>query len=213
MLTLSVVHQFYHEDQMRDILKEKYVPTYYMNGLLDQFLNLRQNISTVTEYMSRFEALMLWCEVDEDQSLLESIFINSLREYIKREAKVYPLFSLDVAYQKVLDYEKYLRITPRYIPFNLDTLSSLPITFLRSHPSIQPINTALPSRSTPNASSTSLAKTTTPASSSACPFTSQIECQHCHAKGYIASRCHNMPWGWFFLDENYLLWWDVHSQW
>ena len=30
MLTLGVVHQFLFWDQMRDVLKEKYVPSYYV---------------------------------------------------------------------------------------------------------------------------------------------------------------------------------------
>ena len=52
---------------MRILLKEKYVLPYYMDDLLDQFLDLRQNTSTVTEYKSQFEALMLQCEIDEEK--------------------------------------------------------------------------------------------------------------------------------------------------
>ena len=62
MLNLGVVHLW---DQMRKILKKKYVPA-YMDDLLDQFLNLKKNTSMITEYMSQFETLMLQCEVDED---------------------------------------------------------------------------------------------------------------------------------------------------
>jgi len=89
---------------MRDILKEKYVPAYYMDNLLDQFFNLRKNTSIVTEYISQFEVLMLRCEVDEEQRLLVSKFVNGLRAYIKQEVKVHTLYSLSVAYKKALDY-------------------------------------------------------------------------------------------------------------
>jgi len=77
-------------DQTRDILKEKYVPAYYMNNLLNQFLNLKQNTSTNTEYMSPFEALMLRCEVDEEHRFIVSRFVNGLRADIKCEVKVHP---------------------------------------------------------------------------------------------------------------------------
>ena len=50
-------------DEMRDILKNKYVPNHCMNDLLDQFLNVRQYSSTVAEYSSQFE---LRYEVDEE---------------------------------------------------------------------------------------------------------------------------------------------------
>ena len=55
---------------MRDILKEKYVSAYYVADLLDQFLNLRQNTSTFTEYMSQFEILMLRYEADKIKDFL-----------------------------------------------------------------------------------------------------------------------------------------------
>ena len=54
-------------DQIRDILKKKYIPAYYMDDLLAQFLNLT---STVIVYMSQFEVLQLRCEIDEEQRLL-----------------------------------------------------------------------------------------------------------------------------------------------
>ena len=70
---------------MRDIRKKKYVSIYYNDDLLDQFLNLRQNTSIVTDYMSQYEALMLRCEVDKEQRLLVLKFVNGLRAYIKRK--------------------------------------------------------------------------------------------------------------------------------
>jgi len=59
-----------------------------------------------------------------------SRFFNGLRADTKREVKVHPLYSVDVAYQKTLDYKKYLRVIPKRVPFNLDTHPSRPNTFL-----------------------------------------------------------------------------------
>ena len=106
-----------------------------MDDLLDQFLNLRKNTSTVTDYMSQFEALMLRYEIDEEQRLLVYGFVNDLRADIKREVKVHPLYSLDAAYQKVLDYEKYLRVILACVSFNPDIRPSRSSIFLRSHSS------------------------------------------------------------------------------
>ena len=118
-----------------------------------------------------------------------SSLVNRLRANIKHKVKIHPLYSLDVAYKKALDYEKFLPVVPRRAPFNLDTRLSLPNTFSRSHPSTQLVDTTSPSSSSPSISSTSLAKTTTPASSSVHTFTSQIECHYYHAKSHIASCC------------------------
>ena len=74
-------------DQKRDILKEKYVPAYYIDDLLDQFLNLRHNTYIVTKYMSQFEALMLRFEVDKEQRLPVSIFLMVWAD-MEREVKV-----------------------------------------------------------------------------------------------------------------------------
>ena len=136
--------------------------------------------------MSQFEVLMLRCEFDEEQRLLVSRFVNGLKVYIK-QVKVHPLYSLDVTYKKALDCEKYFCVIPRHVPFNLDTRPSCPSIFPRSHLSTQPINTTSPLGSTPSASSTSMVKTTIPASSSARPVTSQIKCYNCHAKDHITS--------------------------
>ena len=45
---------------------------------------------------------------------------------------------------------------------------------------------------------------TTTASSSTCPFTSQIEFHHCHAKGYIASHCSQRTFIIGFKDDGLL---------
>jgi len=50
--------------------------------------------------------------------------------------KVYPLYFLDIAYQKALNYEKYLRVFPKHVPFSLYTHPS--------HSNTQPDNIASP---------------------------------------------------------------------
>lgn len=121
-------------NEMRDILKNKYIPNHYMDELLDPFLNLSQNTLTVAEYSSQFEQLKLQYKVDEEQRLLLSRFMNDLRANIKHELKLQLSYSLDIAYKKTLDYEKYLRTIPRHSSFTPDTRSSCSDTFPRSSP-------------------------------------------------------------------------------
>lgn len=125
---------------MRGILRNKYVPPYYMSDLLSQFQNLRQNTSTVHEYISTSEELLLRCQVDEEQPVLVTTFVNGLRADIRREVQVHNLFDLDSAYQKALDYEKYLRYVPRRFSPNMDTSPNRHATLPQTNPTstIQP---------------------------------------------------------------------------
>jgi len=130
---------------------------------------------------------MLRCEVDEEKKLFVLSFVIGLRANFKREVKAHPLYSLNVAYQKGLDYEKYLRVVLRRVPFNLDIHPSRPRTFPRSH--LVPNLSTLHHHYDLLFSSTRLAKITIPVSSSTRPFTSQIDCYHCHATSHIICHC------------------------
>ncbi|EXB94187.1 hypothetical protein L484_007850 [Morus notabilis] len=146
-------------DDMRDILRNKYVSPYYMSDLLSQFHNLRQNTSTVHDYMSKFEDLMLRCQVDDEQRVLVTRFVNGLRADIRRE--------------------------PSFKPYGYSFQQ--PSTLVGPNTSTQPSTNQPPSGS--SAPSTNPAKNTLATPSSSRTFSSQIECHHCHAKGQIVSRC------------------------
>lgn len=62
-------------------------PTYYRSKSVEQLLNLRQSTSNVSDYLARFEELMLRCEIDEEPFV--SRFVNGLRVDIKREVILY----------------------------------------------------------------------------------------------------------------------------
>ena len=128
-------------------------------------------------------------EVDEEQRLIVSRFVNGLRAYIKLELKLQLPYSLDIAYQKALNYEKYFLVVLRRISFTLDTWLSRLGTFPRSTSNTQIVIPIPPLGFAPSAPFTSLVRKTSPISSSTYPFTSQIECHHYHVKGHIAFRC------------------------
>jgi hypothetical protein len=85
---------------MKQKLKEKYLPTYYRSKLVEQLFNLRQSTSSVSDYLARFEELMLRCSIYEEPFITVSRFVNGLRVDIKREVTLYNPSYFEEAYQK-----------------------------------------------------------------------------------------------------------------
>lgn len=77
--------------------------SYYRSQLLDQLLNFRQATSSVSDYMSQFEDLMLRCELQEVPWLTVTRFINGLQVDIKREVSKQSPQVLEDAYHDVLE--------------------------------------------------------------------------------------------------------------
>lgn len=59
-------------------LKEKYIPTSYHQRLLDHFSGITQGSNSVDEYMTRFDKLLVRCNLDEDPSFTLACFKNGL---------------------------------------------------------------------------------------------------------------------------------------
>lgn len=53
--------------KMRKALREKYLPSYYLQETITHFQNLKQGGRTVEEYAGEFEELMMKCEMREDE--------------------------------------------------------------------------------------------------------------------------------------------------
>ena len=68
---------------MKEKLKEKYLPEYYKNRLLDQLNNLRQGDMSVQNYIAKFEDLTLRCDVSECHSHIVTMLVWDLRSKIK----------------------------------------------------------------------------------------------------------------------------------
>lgn len=58
------------------MLSEKYHLTFHRSQLLDQLLNLKQASLHVIDYLSRFQELMLRCDVTEEPWITVARFIN-----------------------------------------------------------------------------------------------------------------------------------------
>lgn len=70
-------------DEMLLKLREKYVPPYFRSKVLHQLGNLIQGSQTIDEYTTRFDELLVRCDIREDSSFTLSMFKHCLRSKIK----------------------------------------------------------------------------------------------------------------------------------
>ena len=170
--------------EMKMKLKEKYLPTHYRSQLMNQLLNLKQT-SNVTDYMTRFDELMLRCDIQEEQWVTVTRFVNGLRFEIQRELRLSFPDSVEEAYHRALEVESLSRYTSarRFASVGSDLRSSqTSASASRSVGVPQPKTVSVYHNqlSGPRNESTG---------SSSRPSGPTVECFRCHAKGHIASRC------------------------
>jgi len=79
-------------DQMRDKLKNKFLPSHYLQ---DNYLKVHQGTKSVEEYTREFEQLLLKCDLREDDSQTLIRYLSGLDEYIANVIELHPYSSLD----------------------------------------------------------------------------------------------------------------------
>ncbi|KAK8923695.1 hypothetical protein KSP39_PZI019139 [Platanthera zijinensis] len=90
-------------DEMKERLKEKYLPASYRGQLFEQLQNLRQGTLTVAEYMARFDELIVRSDVSEEPIATASRFKAGLRADIRRELIPHRLETVDQIFQLSLE--------------------------------------------------------------------------------------------------------------
>ncbi|GFZ14592.1 hypothetical protein Acr_24g0007820 [Actinidia rufa] len=60
--------------EMKEILREKYLPQSYQGDMLDKWNNLRQGSKPATEYVAQFEEYLMRCDIREDERMTLSRF-------------------------------------------------------------------------------------------------------------------------------------------
>ncbi|KAI9180646.1 hypothetical protein LWI28_006916 [Acer negundo] len=171
--------------EMKIRLREKYLPTYYRSALLDQYLNIKQYSSSVNDYISVFDDLLTRCNIKEEPDVTVARFLNGLKFEVKRVVSIHNPETLEDAYSKALEAEKYLRPYPfRRPPDDLRQTRPSPSEGSQSF-NYRRVNT-----STSNAhfdSRPPIPRDRPVLPSPVRPHNPNIECHHCHAKGHIAS--------------------------
>ena len=91
--------------EMKEILKEKYLPQSYQGDMLDKWNNLRQGSKPATEYVAQFEEYLMRCNIREDERMTLSRFRHGLNDDLRKELVLREVGTLDQAYTFVQNYE------------------------------------------------------------------------------------------------------------
>jgi hypothetical protein len=100
-------------DEMKMVLKEKYVPTSYQQRMLDQWQRLSQGSKPVSDYISRFDEFLSRCDLREEESVILSRFRAGLREDLQRELFLRGVSTVQEAYELVQELDHYHKMPPR----------------------------------------------------------------------------------------------------
>ena len=163
---------------MKAKLQEKYIPPSYKSQLFSYMINLKQITLNVAKYSAKFEEARLRCSEfhAKDQFSIYTRFVNGLRFDIQMMVKLHAPHTVDDAYQKALEVEKFNRP------------SSFAHTGQSKSQSMSSDDNSMPNniRSQESSLRNSL-PIASPIESRA--SNSLVVCHKCHHKGHIASRC------------------------
>ncbi|CAL8989542.1 unnamed protein product [Prunus brigantina] len=98
-----------HWGEMKERLKQKYLPLSYQQSLLDEWQTLRQDNMPVAEYIAKFEEFTLRCDIREDRRMTISRFRSGLRPELQRELIPHTVNTLERVFQMVQELEKYVK--------------------------------------------------------------------------------------------------------
>ncbi|XP_038985543.1 uncharacterized protein LOC120111737 [Phoenix dactylifera] len=93
--------------EMKEKLKEKYLPLSYQADLLDRWNNLRQGSRTATDYIAQFDEFMMRSNIAEDERMILSRFRRGLNDELRKELVLREVATLDQAYTFVQNYEQF----------------------------------------------------------------------------------------------------------
>jgi len=82
-------------DQMRDKLKDKFLPSHYIKDNYLKLHNLKQGAKNVEEYTREFEQLLFKCDLKEDETQTLVRYLSGLDEHIAHVIELHPYSSLD----------------------------------------------------------------------------------------------------------------------
>ena len=94
-------------EEMKGHLREKFIPACYRPMIIDEWQHLRQGDGTVADYISRFDDLMIRCNLDEEPMATLARFRAGLRSEFQRELVLQEVSSLEKAYRYTLNMELY----------------------------------------------------------------------------------------------------------
>ena len=163
---------------MKAKLLKKYIPPSYKSQLFSTMINLKQMTLSVAEYSAKFKEARLRCSEFhvEDQFSVCTRFVNGLEFDIQRMVRLHAPHTVEDAYQKSLEVEKFNRP------------SSFAHTGQSKSQSMSSDSNPMPNNITSKESSLrNSLHVASPIESKA--SNSSIVYHKCHHKGHIVSRC------------------------
>ena len=100
-------------DEMKMILKEKYVPTSYQQRMLDQWQRISQGSKPVRDYISKFDDFLSRYDLGEEESVILSRFRTGLRDDLQRELFLREVSTVQEAYELVQELDRYHKVPSR----------------------------------------------------------------------------------------------------
>ena len=112
---------------MKEILKEKYIPTTYRQRMLDKWQRLTQGSRPVSEYISKFDEFLSRCDLQENEHVILSRFGDGLKEDLQPKLLLREVSTLQHAYHMVQEIDRYSRLpAKRFDPPSKSTPSTRP---------------------------------------------------------------------------------------
>ena len=93
--------------EMKGRLREKFIPACYRPMIIDEWQYLCQGDGTVVDYISRFDDLMIWCNLNEEPMATLVRFRAGLRSEFQRKLILQEVSSLEKGYCYTLNMELY----------------------------------------------------------------------------------------------------------
>ncbi|GFS39599.1 hypothetical protein Acr_00g0063910 [Actinidia rufa] len=90
--------------EMKEILKEKYLPQSYQGDMLDKWNNLRQGSKPATKNVAQSEEYLMRCNIREDERMTLSRFRQGLNDNLRKKLGR-EVDTIDQAYTFVQNYE------------------------------------------------------------------------------------------------------------
>ncbi|XP_021991805.1 uncharacterized protein LOC110888592 [Helianthus annuus] len=153
--------------KMKKLLKQKFMPSYYMQASFSQLHNIKQAGRTTEEYSWEFEHLLMKCDLPEDDPQTLVRYLGGLDSKIAHVAELHPYSTLEE-----LTLLAHKIDTQQRNKGKSKTLKPTTKPFTQTKPSIPP-------------------KSNSNLESSSNPTKITRRCFRCHGLGHIASECPN----------------------
>lgn len=187
--------------QMKDVMRARFVPTYYNRDLFKKLQQLKQGTNSVEEYYKEMEIAMIRANVTEDDEKTMARFLNGLNHPIKKIGDFQPYSNLIELVHQATKAERQVQDDFKYAKF-----SSKSYRFSNNQASMTPTPTTKPSTTNIDMSSSKKALSTTshpttsnfkPRASSSSTLTDEtiktscFKCFTCGGQGHKSYECTN----------------------